>query len=78
MAGAIVPVQAAAIPEQLPPVPGGAGAPPAAPMPPPQGAPAPEATPIFQAPAPAPYQAATGIDYPIALDIDAQLPSRPI
>jgi hypothetical protein len=65
VAGTIVPVQAAAIPEQLPPVPGGApmppaaGAPPAAAVPPgavAPGAPAGEATPIFQAPAPAPYQ----------------------
>ena len=65
VAGAIVPVQAAAIPETLPPVPNSNPMPPApaAALPPgavpgaaaPGAAPA-EATPIFQAPAPAPHQ----------------------
>ncbi len=60
VAGAIVPVQAAAIPQALPPVPGTTAAPPP-PLPPATAGPAPaapaqEATPIFQAPAPAPYQ----------------------
>jgi BON domain len=64
IAGAIVPVQAA-IPETLPPVQGSNPMPPTAQLPPAgaqppgivgPGAPAAEATPIFQAPAPAPYQ----------------------
>ncbi len=58
VAETIVPVQAGAVPDALPQVPG-INAPPSAALPPPPsaapGAPAPEATPIFQAPAPAPH-----------------------
>ncbi len=55
VAETIVPVQAGAVPDALPPVPG-VNAPPVAPPPSAApGAPPPEATPIFQAPAPAPY-----------------------
>lgn len=55
VAGTIVPVQAGAAPEALPPVPNVNPAPPtAAPSGPGQGAPPPEATPIFQAPGAAP------------------------
>jgi hypothetical protein len=58
VAGAIVPVQAPAVPQTLPPVPGSNPAPSAAvpPAPPAGAAAAPEAMPIFQAPAPAPHQ----------------------
>jgi hypothetical protein len=59
VAGAIVPVQAGAAPEALPPAPGvlppNAPAPAQAPAGAAAGAPMPEATPIFQAPGPAPY-----------------------
>lgn len=61
VAGAIVPVQAGGIPEVLPSVPGTNPAVPPPPQPPAAAGAAPsappqEATPIFQAPAPAPYQ----------------------
>ena len=55
LAGAIVPVQAAGPPATLPPVPPAAPPPPGAPVPAAPGVAMPEATPIFQAPAPSPY-----------------------